>query len=294
MSDQRPQTQEKQGFFAQMGLLQKAILVIAIIIVLILSIGVALGGIESFFEFFFYIIIIVGIGVGLYILIQAAPYLFKPHYYSPRNDLRQKLIQMAADYKPDNVNELFFMGTTWKRRVSGGKIIGLLGLPYLTGEVARYEKDVLDKQGKVKHKKGDVIFTEIKDPEDNAKKIPLYKNIQLGEDGDTFFVTRKGWFIFARHHLIRCKKEFHSELHGDVDIYDINPVPYGFFEYPFKQIQKEIGQIMVQNQIETILATHEHQHDLISQSVDSAIWFNPHMRYLMKQQAEMGDDGVGQ
>ena len=284
-----PQPQEKKGFFARMGLLQKIMLFIAVLIVLILTVGILLGGIKDFYQFFFYLIVLSIVIIGVYLIIKTVGMVFQPKYYSPREDFKTKIENMAVDYKPDNVNDLYFMATDWKKRIHAGKIIGLLNLPYYTGEVQRYVADVLAKDGdEVLHRKGDVIYTELKDLE--GRQIPRYQDVKLTDDGDTLFLVKKGWFIFAKTHLIRANRAFHGVLHGDVDIFDINPVPYGMFEYPFKQLQKNVSQIMVQNQIETILMTHEHQHDLISQGVDSAIWFNPHMRFIMKQQAEATSD----
>jgi len=287
---QRPDTQAKKGFFERMSLFQKIILFIIVIIALVVSLGVAFGGLKDFYQFFFYLIVLVGVVIVGYIVYKATSLIFAPRFFSPREDLRTKLTNMAKDYKPDNVNNLYFIGDVGKKRVLGGRIIGLLGLPYYTGKVKRYEKDVIDKDGKTVHKKNDVVYSEVKDFQ--GKKIPKYENITLSKDGDTLFVVKKEKFfgLFGNIHLIRAHFDYHSTLHGDVEIYDINPVPYGFYEYPFKQMQDQVTAVMVQNQIETILATHEHQHDLISQSVDSAIYFNPVYRYSLKQASEIPEE----
>lgn len=281
----QPKPQEKKGFFEKMNLFQKILLFIFALIVLFTVVGILFGGIGDFYQFFFYMTVFVGVVVGAYIIIKAVNIIYAPRFYSPREDLRTKILNMATDYKPDNVTSLYFTGDVGKKRVLAGRITGLLGLPYYTGEVQRYDKDVVDAETrKVLHKKGDVIYTEAKDF--SGKRIPRYKDIRFINDGDTLFVVKKG-LIFVKTHLIRCHRDLHSTLNGDVEIYDINPQPYGFFEYPYKQMQKNVTQIMVQNQIETILATHEHQHDLISQSVDSAIYFNPVYRYTMKAGTEI-------
>jgi len=275
MAEVEPTPQKKQGFFERMSMFQKILLFIGVIIVLIMSVSLLMGGIKDFYQFFFYLIVLSAVVIGGYIVIKATSIIFAPRYFSPREDLRTKLLNMAQDYKPANVNNLYFRGDIGKQRVLAGRIIGLLGLPYFTGKVKKDEK-------------GKVIYSKVKDFQ--GKPVPLYEDIKLCDDGDTLFIIKKGFLFLGKTHFIRVKRELHGDLHGDVDVYDINPVPYGFFEYPFKQMQESVSQIMIQNQIETILATHEHQHDLISQSVDSAIYFNPAYRMALKQNAEIPEE----
>jgi hypothetical protein len=278
MPEVQPQLkpQEKKGFFDKMSLFQKVLLFIAFIVILVLVVSIFMGGINSFYQFFFYLVVFAVIGVGIYIIIQAVNMVFQPKYYSPREDSFTKLKNMAVDYKPDNLNNLYFVGDIGKKRVLAGKINGCICLPYYSGEIKK------DNEGRV-------IYTDLKTFD--GKKVPKYENIKLIEDGDTFFIAEKG-LIFKKTHYIRCHRNFHSTLNGDVEIFDINPVPYGSFEYPYKQIQENISQVMIQNQIETILATHEHQHDLISQASDLGLYSNPLFRYNMKQQAELGQSEV--
>ena len=282
---------QQKGVFERMSFFQKALLFMAVLTILLIVVGILLGGVDDFYQFFFYLTVLSAVIVGGYVIIKATGLLFQQRYYSPREDLRVKLLNMSTDYKPDNLNRLFFEGDVGKQRVFAGKIVGCLGLPYYTGAIKRYEKDVKDELEKLVHRKGEIVYSSAKDFEN--KKIPVYEDVKPKVDkkknylGDTLFVIKKGFFIFGKTHLIRCNRDLHSDLHGDVTIYDINPQPYGMFEYPFKQMQKDIDQIMIQNQIETIIATHDHQHDLISQSVDSAIYFNPVYRMGVKQGSEI-------
>lgn len=283
-----PTPQKKAGFFDRMSLFQKILLFAGVMVVLLMSISLLMGGIKDFYQFFFYLIVLAGVVVGGYVIIKATSIIFAPRYFSPREDLRTKLLNMAQDYKPANVRDLYFRGDRSKQRVKAGTIIGLLGLPYYTGKVKKYDKNIINEKGKVVHKKGDVVYSTVKDFQ--GKPVPVYEDVKLVEDGDTLFIIKKGFFLFGKTHFIRAHRSLHSELHGDIDIYDFNPVPYGFFEYPYVQMQENVSQVMIQNQIETILATHEHQHDLISQSVDSAIYFNPAYRMQMKQNAEIPEE----
>ena len=117
------------------------------------------------------------------------------------------------------------------------------------------------------------------------KEIPVFESIEYGKDGDTLFIYETG-LIFTKKHYFRCNRKIHGDLHGDVEVYDINPVPFGVWEYPFKQIQAEPSKIMIQNQMEVILATHEHQSDYISQVADSSIYWSPYIRAVQKGAAE--------
>ncbi len=270
---------QKPGLFERMGLFQKVLIFLFVILVIIIAIGTYFGGFKNIYNLIFNVSIVAGIAVFLFILVKATGILLTPAAFSPRQDLKNNLIKMSKFYMPDNVNNLWFIGSDYKRRVLAGKIVGLMGLPYYSGEIERNEE-------------GETEFTEDKDLD--GKKIPKFKSIKVSyEEGDTLFMVRKGWFIFAKTRMIRANRKFHSELNGDVDIYDINPVPYGFFEYPYKQMQAAATQIMMQSQIETILSAHEHQHDLISQGVDSAVWYNPYMRMALKNQSEL-PQGVDQ
>jgi len=268
---------QKKGLFERMGMFQKILIGLLIVIVLLVSVFTFFGGFGNVYQFMFYLIVFVGVVGGIYIIIKAVGIIFQPRYYSPTDDMRNKLTMLSQNFKPNNVKNLFFMGSERRQRVLAGEIIGMLGLPNYVGKIKQ-------------DKKGNIEYTGLTDFE--GKKIPKFESIEINSEknGDTLFYVRKGWFIFAKKFFIRCAMELHSELHGDVEIMDINPVPYGFYFYPYKQMQKDSALIMVQNQLETILNTHAHQHDLISQSVDSAIYFNPYMRMSIKQQAELGGD----
>lgn len=191
MVDQEAKPTEKKGFFEKMSLFQKGLLFVGILIVLVMSVSILLGGVKDFYQFFFYIIVFSAVIVGGYVVIKATSMIFTPRYFSPREDLRTKLVNMAQDYKPDNVNNLYFIGDVGKKRVKAGKIIGLIGLPYYTGKAK-------------KNAKGEIEYTSVKDFQ--GKPIPKYEDIKLGDDGDTMFIIKGDSFLglFGKTHLIRC------------------------------------------------------------------------------------------
>lgn len=265
-----------KGFFESLSLLQKIVLFFVIITFVFISWVFLFGGVNSIWELAFVIVLTIVLFFITYIIIVASKLVFKSDYYSPKEDMYTKYVNMAIDYCPNNLNNLYAEGSDWKKSVPLGKIVGCLGIPYFIGD------PVLDGDGKQKWVESK--FTK--------KKIPLFSNITWGKDGDTMFVFEKGWFVFKKRHIARVNHELHTELNGDVIIHDINLVPYGkFFEYPYKQIQKGVGRIMLQSQLEVIIATHEHQGDMISQSADAGTYYNPFFRMVEKGRAEITREG---
>jgi len=273
---QNPQKNSAPTFWEKLSIWQKVIIGVILLTFLFIAWTFIFGGVNSIFEFAFIILLTIVLFIILYFITIAGELIFRSSYYSPKEDYFTKLSNMAIDYCPDNLNKLWFQGSTQKRAVVGGKIIGCLGIPYLIGE------PILDEKGMQEYVKSDFLDV----------KVPVFKKIHYGAEGDTLIIYQKGWFIFKKKHYLRCNMELHSELHGDVVVYDINPIPYGkFFEFPFKQVQRNPQRIMLQSQLEVILATHEHQGDLISQSADAGIYYNPYFKMVKETNAEISRDG---
>lgn len=265
-----------KSFWQKLSIWQKVL--IGLIILTFLGIGwvFLFGGINSIWEFAFIVLLTIVLMGIFYIVIVAGELAFRPAYYSPKEDYFTRLSNMAIDFCPSNLNNIWFQGDREKKAVNGGKILGCLGVPYFIG------KPKLSEKGEQEYIDSKLL----------NMKIPVFEKIEYGREGDTFFIFEKGWFIFKRRHYLRCNRDLHSELNGDVTVYDINPIPYGrYFEFPFKQVQKDSGRIMIQSQLEVILATHEHQGDLISQSADAGIYFNPYFKALDKMNAEISREG---
>lgn len=274
MADEKLEnTQEKEkGFFESLSLMQKIVLFVVALSFIFLAWVFIFGGINNIWELAFVIILAGVLFFIVWLIIFAVKSSFKQEYYSPKEDLYTRMVNMAIDYKPNNLNNLYFEGSQWKKHVIAGKIIGCLAIPYLIG------RPVLDSDGKQKWFQSKLL----------KKKIPLFSDVTYGNDGDTLFVYEKGWFIFKKRHVLRCNHELHTDLNGDVIVHDMNPQPFGkFFEYPYKQLQKDSAQLMIQSQLEVIIATHEHQGDLISQASDAGTYYNPFFRLLEKQKAEI-------
>lgn len=279
--------QAKKGFFERMTLFQKILLFLGVVVVLILSVSIVLGGITSFYQFFFYLIVFSVFVVGAYIVIKAVGMIYQPKYFSPRSDYTTKLINDAVDYCPDNLGNLYFTGDVGKKRILVGKIKGCIVVPHLVGDIERYSDDVTV-NGQIVHKKDSVVFTDAKTFE--GKPIPKFKDVRAVGDGDTLFVAEKGFLFWTKKHNIRCHRGLHTTLNGDVDIMDINPQRYGVFEYPYKQYQISLGQIQMQNLLETVIVGSEYHFDLVSVATDAGLYSNPLMRFSMKQGAELGGD----
>lgn len=273
---QQPQKDTSPTFWEKLSIWQKVIIGVILLTFIFIAWSFIFGGVNSIFELAFIVLLTVVLFVILYFITIAGELIFRESYYSPKEDYFTKITNMAMDYCPDNLSRVWFQGSTQKRAVIGGKIIGCLGIPYLIGEPKR------DSDGLQVYKKSEFL----------NMKVPLFHKVSYGQEGDTLLIYEKGWFIFKKKHYLRCNNELHSELHGDVVIYDINPVPYGkFFEYPFKQFQRDPQRIMIQSQLEVILATHEHQGDLISQSADAGIYYNPYFKMVKENNSEISRDG---
>jgi hypothetical protein len=272
MGGQKPKG-KKEGLFASLAGWQKVLLLVFALIIFFLIWNFVFGGIKNVYQLFAFVAAFGAIIVLGFIVLTAVQWYLQPEYFSPKKDFRTRLVNTSIDLKPPNVNDLFYRGSKDKRRVRGGHIIGLMGIPYLIGDI---EKDA---NGEIQYEDAKIL---------KNTKIPKFSKISYGLDGDTLFVYESGWFLFKRRHYLRCNNQKHGDLNGDVDVYDINPIPVGdFFEYPYTQVQKEPAKIMLQHQMETIIATYDHQQDLISQGVDAAIFFNPFFRFVEKQNAEL-------
>ncbi len=267
-------SKEKKGFFERMGLFQKVMIAGLFIIFILIIVYFVFGGLASVYDFFFLLIIIVGLFIVGYVVLKAVGILLRPKYFSPKENYFTAIVNLAMDLKPDNVQNLYFEGDKDKRRVKAGRIVGILGIPYLIGTPK------IDSNGAPVMIKSKLL----------DRKIPVFEKIEYSKDGDTLFVYESG-FIFPRKHYLRCNRKLHGDIHGDVAIYDINPVPYGSWEYPFKQYQKDPSQIMIQTQMEIILATHEHQGDYISQVADSSISWSPYIRAVQQGATEFSGEG---
>jgi len=274
------------GFFGSMSGTQKLILIVFALAIFGLVWYLVFGGITNIYQATAFLVSFIAIMGLFYMIAFFVQFYLSPDFFSPKKDYFNRLCSLAIDLKPGNLRDLYFRGDKDKKRVKAGNIVGCLGIPYLIGHIKTYENNVFDESGKKIHSKGEMMY-EISKALGN-RKIPVFSKIEYGEDGDTFFIYEAGWFLFKKRHFVRCHKALHGDLNGDVEIYDINPVPYGnLFEYPFKQLQRDPAKIMLQSQMEVILATHDHQTDLISQGVDSAVHFNPYFRLLHKQASEM-------
>ena len=284
---QNKKQNQGQGFFGGMSITYKIAIILIAVSIFFLIWNFVFGGINSFYQLVFFLVSFVAIVGLLYFVFYAIQIYLAPDQFSPKKDYFNRLVNLAVDWKPDNVRNLYFRGDKDKKRVMGGTIVGLLRIPYLIGELEKYETDLKNSKGEKIADKGSPKYEYSRALQ---RKVPVFKKIEYGNDGDTLFVYESGWFLFKRRHFLRCHQSLHGDLNGDVDIYDINPVPYGsLFEYPYKQKQKDVVRIMVQNQLEVILATHEHQYDLISQGVDSAVYFNPYFRLMRNSQLEMAE-----
>lgn len=277
MSEDSPssekQPEKKKGVLEGLSFFRKVVLFLLILTLIFIAWSFLFGGVNSIWELAF-VIVLTGVIIFVgWLIITSASFFFRKEFYSPKQDFYTRVANAAIDFCPKNLNNLYFQGDNYKKSVLAGKIIGCLGIPYFIGT------PIIDKEtGNPKMYESKLL----------KKEVPLFSKIEYGKDGDTYIIVEKGWFVFKKRYHIRANRNLHSTLNGDVFIYDINPIPYGsHFLYPFKQLQGELPKVMIQSQMEVIIATHEHQGDLISQAADSAIYYNPFFRLVEKERAEI-------
>lgn len=279
MPDAQPPKQEltdnqKKAGNKGLSLTQKVIIVLIAIFIVGATWWVVFGGIKNIYEFIiiiFFAVVLVVIG---YIIIKAIGIITAKRYPSMKENYYTRLVNIAIASKPDNVYNLYFVGDRMKKGYKAGKIVGCMQVPHLVGQVKK------DKDGNPI-----TAFSE-----KLKKEIVQFEQIWLGISKDTFFIVEHG-FLLPKREYIRCDRALHSELNGDVFIYDVNPVPYGtFFQYPLIQLQRDAPKIMLQNQLEIILMTHEYQYDLISQATDIGMYTNPQMTAIREQGQEIAGE----
>lgn len=290
------QPEKKKDALSSLGLLQKVVLAIIIIAFVLIGAFVLLGGIGNMYELILAIIFLFGLLAIGWIILFSGELTFKEKYFSPKEDFFTRTVNLAIDYCPDNIRgcSVYFEGSDWKKSVRGGTIIGCLFIPNFIGEPVM-EKVVFER----KDKAGNVISREerlmqkyIDSPYLGNRKIPAFKDVKIDSDGDTLLIYEKGFFIWKKKHYLRCHRSLHTDLNGDVVIHSLNPIAYGkFFEYPSCQIQKAPSDIMVQSQLEVLIATYEYQGDLISQGAEMGLNINPFFRAIRESQTEIMREG---
>lgn len=290
------QPEKKKDALSSLGLMQKVVLAIIIIVFVLIGVFVLLGGIGNMYELILAIIFLFGLLAIGWVILFSGELTFKEKYFSPKEDYFTRTVNLAIDHCPDNIKgcSLYYEGSDWKKSVLGGTIIGCVGLPDYIGEPVM-EKVVYERKDKL----GNVISRDermqqkyVESPYLGNRKIPAFKDITIGNDGDTLLIYEKGFFLWKRKHYLRCHRSLHTELNGDVVIHDINPTAYGkFWLYPYKQLQAMPSRVQIQSQIEVILATYEYQGDLISQGAEMGLNINPFFRAIRESQTEIMREG---
>jgi len=276
MQDYWEKKEREKSFWGRMGLIPKIIIVIAVILIATtLIFGFKLDNIFGFVQN----VITVGIaGVLIYFAVKGVMGTKEPEAFSITEDFRTKLVNQAMKLKPMNVYQLWLRGEGMRSRALIGNVVGLGHLPYVVS------KQKTDEKGNViflKDSKGNIL----KDNEGN--QIPDYDLIYDG-DGDTILVVKTGgfWGFFSTPDIIRCHKDFHSELIGDVYIKDLGLVPFGEFFYPSKQWAKDIQKIKIQNEVETITHTFYNNLDLIANITTMSVASDPFFQKLLSMRTE--------
>ena len=221
---------------------------------------------------------IVEVGVGLLFIlfaIQGITARFQPKAFSPTETFRAKIQNHAIRMKPKNVYNLYLRGEGRRSSALYGNILGVGFTPNFTSKIVR------DNEGNIlylKDVRGRLIV-------DEQGKPIARRDVIRSSDGDTIFVVKQGWL--SRPEIVRCNRKYHSELIGDVYIYDLCLSPMGDYLYPSKQWQDEIIEIQRQNEAETVITTFMNNLDLISNVTTISIASSPEFQKILSLRNEI-------
>ena len=258
------------------SLVLKLILLSAVILI----VSAFIFGFELSLAWIFWTFIKIFVGILLivfiFVMIKQA---ITPTSFSPTESFKDKLIRAAELSKPFNVKELFLRGENMRIYSRWGKITGLLFIPYLASV------PIIEDGKKVFINKTDEVGNIVKDENDDPIKILKMKTI-THDDGDWFFVTRRGLPIIGKKDLVRANKKLVSGIGEQIWIEDVNLVPFGGVHYPNKQWQSEMHRCIAQHQVETIIETHMAFLDIVAHVTQMSLGGDPTFQKIMLAQSE--------
>lgn len=276
MAEELKQPEKKKtGLFGSMGLLPKILILIAAVIV-----GLAvLGGLPETIGGIFWLILQVGFaGFLIAMAIKGIQSYFQPKAISPTQNNRSKLLRLAKQSKPPNVNTLKMSGEDMRFRFTIGKIIGLLFIPYGLSVPEQ------DDNGNVVMIQKTNIFGKVElDKNGDPVMIPKMREID-DKDGDWLFVVKSS--LLGEERLIRVHHSLCSYLANEVFIWDVNLLPAGDFEYPARQMASTIKKIMGQHFAETSIEAFFLSLDYTAQAAQAGIRGDPTFNKIIEGATE--------
>jgi hypothetical protein len=263
--DQKKSTWEKVPFFA------KIILVMAIVGILYFFIwGADTSDLPAFIVRIFILAVLTFLA---YFILQRFMSFFEPKPFSAKENLHSRLVNLAVIAIPPNIDgkKLITVGSNAFRGADYGKITGMLKLPMYVGKI-KHEAD------------GKIIYQ--KDERGAPTGIPERDYIEASES-EYFFVVKRG-FLLPKFVYVRCHQKYVLSMENDVILKVSNLVPTmsSNYVYPFEQIFEDPSRIMNQNMHEIVVITFDHQHDLIANTTEDALRFNPYWEYSRRMQQE--------
>jgi len=277
MSDEQGlKKKDDSGKILNGSLLLKLLLLAGVLLIVsafIFGLELTIGGIFwTFMKIFVGVLIIALVFVGIKAGLDAPA-------FSPTKSFKEKLMRAAELSKPFNVKELFLRGEDMRVFSRWGKIVGLLFIPYLSSV------PIIEHGQKVYVNKTDKFGNDIKDEDGKLIKIPKMKTV-THKDGDWFFVTKRGWWIFGQKDLVRANRILVSEIGEQVWIKDVNLVPFAGVHYPNKQWQSEMHRCIAQHQVETIIETHTEFLDIVAHVTQMSLGGDPTFQKIMLANSE--------
>lgn len=276
MAEELKQPEKKKtGLFGSMGLLPKILILIAAVVA-----GLAvLGGLPATIGGIFWLCLQIGFAAFLIAMaIKGIQTYFAPKAISPSQNTKSKLIRLAKQSKPPNVNVLKMSGENMRLRFTIGKIIGLL---FIRSGISVPEKD--ENNQTILIQKTNMFGKVELDKDGKPVLIPKMKEIEE-KDGDWLFVVKSSFL--GEERLIRCHHSFCSEMGNEVYINDVNLLPAGDFEYPVKQMASSLKKVMGQHFAETSVESFFLSLDYTAQAAQAGIRGDPTFNKIIEGATE--------
>ena len=271
MPDSEKEADKKKGTWEKIPFFAKIILGICVIgIFYFLVWGSSMASIPEFIVRVFILSILVFLA---YFIVKRFMSFFEPKPFSPKETLHNRLVNLAVIAVPPNIDgkKLICVGSSAFRGAEYGTITGMLKLPLFVGEIKRDAS-------------GQIVYA--KDEQGEPTSIPE-RNFVHSKESEFFFVCKRGRivpnFVFVRTH-----EKYIMSMENDVILKVSNLVPTmsSNYVYPYEQIFEDSSRIMQQNMDEIIVTTFDYQHDLIANTTDAALHFNPNWEYARRMQQE--------
>lgn len=268
MDAPQPNEEKKKGFWENIPFFLKFLIGAGAAMIVFF---IFFGGFNAnnIFEFILKAALFMVMAYMLYFAIQRILAYFQPKPFSPKENLLNRMVNMATSRIPEQNRgkSLWITGSHALAGAEIGRLTGILQIPLFIGKAKK------DANGKIIY-----MLDQNKKPTSQPER-----DIVQADDFEYFFVVRKGRFL-PKFMFVRCHQKYVLSMESDVKLKTANLVPtvsLNYF-YPFEQIFEDAQRAMLEHMSENILMTFDYQGDLVASTTDHALLFNPHWQYARK------------